>query len=249
MITILPFLLTLIAGLSTLLGTIFTFIKVDITKLIKYALAFSAGVMISVSLTDLIPESLSYIQKDLNKNSSFIIVFIFIILGILISLTIDTIIPQAQNKDKKIYRVGVLSALSIIIHNIPEGIITYLSSTQNLKLGIALTIAITMHNIPEGISISIPIYAATKNKKTAFFYTLISALAEPFGALLAFLFLQNIITNLIMGHILAFTAGIMLYISIFELLPTSIKINQKRGTIISLIIGILFIIVTHLLSN
>ena len=149
---ILPFLLTIIAGFSTLLGTIFIFLNINKEKLIKYALAFAAGVMISVSLNDLIPESLNYIIKTMNKNESFVLVLIFILIGIIITYTIDTIIPETKLENKKLYRVGIFSALAIVIHNLPEGIITYLSSTENLILGISLTIAIALHNIPDGLT-------------------------------------------------------------------------------------------------
>lgn len=246
---ILPFILTSIAGLSTLLGTVFIFFKISKDKLIKYALAFASGVMISVSFNDLIPESLNYIITSISKDQSFILLIIFIFIGIIIAFTLDTIIPNKNTENKKLYRVGVFSALAIIIHNLPEGIITYLSSTQNLQLGIALTIAIALHNIPEGISISVPIYSATKSKKTAILYTLISAMAEPVGAILAFTFLQNIINDLIMGLILATTAGIMLYIGIFELLPTSFKYKEKYKTIVFFIIGFIFMIISHILMN
>lgn len=243
-----PFSLTLIAGLSTLIGTLFVFIKCNIKKLTKYSLAFASGVMISVSLFDLIPESLELLFKDNLRNKSFLYLVGGTLLGTIISYLIDKLIPENKNvKNKKIYRVGVFSMIAIIVHNIPEGIATFLSSSTNISLGIILTIAIAMHNIPEGISISVPVYSATNSKKRAVGYTFISALAEPLGAILAFLFLAPIITDTLMGFILAIISGIMLHIGIFQLLPTSLKYKEKKKTIALFIIGFIFMIISRIL--
>ena len=239
----LPFILTSIAGLSTLLGTIFIFFKIDINKLTYYSLAFASGVMMSVSLFDLIPESLKLLFSN-NKFTSFLYTIVFIILGIIIAYIIDKLIPKSINT---LYRVGVISAFTIILHNLPEGIITYLSSMTNIQLGISLTIAIALHNIPEGISIAVPIYSASKSRGRALFYTLLAALAEPIGAVLAFLFLKDIITNTNLGIILSLTAGIMLYISMFELLPNSLKYKNK--TPIIFLIGIIFVFFSQFLIS
>ena len=160
--------------------------------------------MICVSFTDLLPESISLLLKTHDKTSGFLIIFLFIILGLLISWGIDKVIPENNNiQNKKLYKVGIFSMIAIIVHNIPEGIATFLSSTTNLTIGISLTIAIALHNIPEGISISVPVYGATGSKKKAIGYTLISGMAEPLGAILAFLFLKPIITDSLMGSLLA----------------------------------------------
>ena len=243
---IIPFLLTFIAGLSTLIGSLFIFIKCNIEKLTKYSLAFASGVMISVSLIDLIPESLNYLIKNNIKNETFLILISGIIMGIITALLIDKLIPKKANN---LYRVGIFSMIAIIIHNIPEGIITFLTSSTNITLGITIMIAIALHNIPEGITISVPVYSATKSKKKAIGDTLVSALAEPFGALLAFLFLKPIITNNIMGFILAVISGIMLYIGMFELLPASLKYKEKSKTITVFFIGFIFMVISHKLMS
>lgn len=248
--TLIAFTMTLIAGLSTLLGTIFVFKKKNSQNLVKNSLAFAAGVMLCVSIIDLIPEAIELLNTENTKNKSFIILSIFIIIGLSLSALIDKLVPE-NNKvsDKKLYKVGIFSMLAIIAHNIPEGIATFLSSETNLTLGISLTIAIALHNIPEGISISVPIYNATNSKSRAVGYTLISALAEPLGAVLAFLILKPIITNTIMGTTLAIIAGIMTHISLLQLLPTSLKYKEKIKTVLFFIIGIIFMAISHLLMN
>lgn len=238
---IIPFILTSIAGLSTLLGTLFIFIKCDLNKLINLSLAFASGVMISVSLFDLIPESLNQLLTENTKNISFNYIILGIIIGIILSIIIDKLLPIKN----KIYKVGIFSMIAIIIHNVPEGIITFLSANTNITLGITLMTAIALHNIPEGISISVPVYTSTKSKKRAVGDTLISALAEPLGALLAFLFLKPIITNTIMGFVLALTSGIMIYIGVFELMPLSLKYKNKKAIISLFTIGFILMIINH----
>ncbi len=244
------FILTLIAGLSTMLGSILIFIKDKRGVVLKYSLSFAAGVMICVSVIDLIPESLELLIKN-NKTSTFILTFIFILIGMFLSYIIDKLIPENQNKkeNNKLLKVGIFSMIAIILHNIPEGIATFLSSATNIKLGIALTIAIALHNIPEGISISIPIFKATKSHKKALLYTFVSGMSEPFGAILAFLFLAPIINDTIMGILLAIIAGIMIHIGWVKLLPTALNYNNKKRTFLFFIIGILFMYISHLLMN
>lgn len=232
-----PFILCILAGFSTLIGTLFIYIKYNKEKIIKYSLAFASGVMLSVSIIDLIPESIHLLSKTLTKEKIFIYLLFFTIIGLLIPFIIDKLL---EKNDNDLYRVGVLSMLAIIIHNIPEGIATFLSATTNIKLGISLAISIALHNIPEGISIAIPIYYGTKNKRKAFTMTLVSALSEPFGAILAFLILKPIITDQIMGVILAIITGIMINISLIELLPKSLNYKEKEKTLVFFIIGIIF---------
>ena len=237
------FILTTLAGLSTLLGTLPIFIKNKTNKIIISSLSFAAGVMITVSITDLIPESMNYINKTFNIIPTLLIIGIFVSLGIIISMTIDKYI----NREGELYKVGIISMIAIILHNIPEGIITYLSTETNLKLGISLTIAIALHNIPEGISIAIPIYYAKKSRGKAILYTLTSALSEPLGALLAYLFLSKIMNNIIMGIILSIVAGIMIQIATYELIPTSLKYKNKKRTILFIITGIIFMLLNHII--
>ncbi len=245
---ILPFLLCLLAGLSTLLGSLFIFIKGNKENIIKCALAFASGVMLSVSVFDLIPESLTMFQS-VTKNSIFLSVMSFIIIGLIIPLFIDKILPTKLDQNSKLYKLGIFTMIAIIIHNLPEGMITYITADHNLKLGITIAIAIAMHNLPEGISIAIPVYYATKNKKKVVGLTFISGMSEPLGAILAFLFLKPVINNTIMGALFAIIAGIMTYISIIELLPAALQYKEKKKTILSFLIGILFMYVNHMLSS
>lgn len=234
------FLITFIAGASTLLGMIvLLFNKKNSDKIISVSLSFASGVMITVSLLDLIPEGINLLTSRYKNFVSIMFFLIFLCVGVLTSMFIDKNMPENKSNDK-LYRVGIISMLAIILHNIPEGIATFMASSMDMKLGISLALAISMHNIPEGISISVPIYYSTGSVKKSFLYTLISALSEPFGALLAYLFLQNFITDSFMGMLFSFIAGIMIHISFYELLPTSKKYNENKLTSIFFVIGIIF---------
>lgn len=244
------FLLTTIAGLSTLIGSIFIFMRIKKTKyIITSSLAFAAAVMITVSFTDLMPESIHLLQNIYPVFPSYIIMFIFICIGVIISFLIDKYLPDQQLEESggSLYKVGIISMLAIILHNIPEGMATFMASNTDVSLGISLTIAIALHNIPEGISISVPIYFSTHSKKKALLYTLISGLSELFGAVITYLFLRPLINDRIMGILFAIIAGIMLHIAIYELIPTSFKYKMKKMTVLFFIIGVFFMIVNHFL--
>lgn len=242
---LLAFLITSLAGLSTLIGTILIFIKKESHNIVPCSLSLAAGVMLCTSLTDLIPNSINLLQYNFYEIPSILICLIFISLGVLISLLIDLLLPNSENKNIKLYRVGIISMLAIILHNIPEGIATFMASNTNIKLGISLAIAIALHNIPEGISISIPIYHSTKSKSKAFIYTFISGISELLGAIITYLFLSNYMNNIILGIIFSIIAGIMIHISIYELLPTALNYKKYKLTIIYFIIGIIIMIINH----
>lgn len=242
------FLITSLAGLSTLLGMIVIFFsKKDSNKIIVSSLSFAAGVMICVSLLDLVPESIELLTKRYSNVASILFFGTFLSIGVLSSIFIDTKMPDNNKNNSKLFRVGIISMLAIILHNIPEGIATFMASSMNAKLGVSLALAIAMHNIPEGISISVPIYYSTRSKKRALLYTFISAISEPFGALIAFLFLKNFITDSFMGMLFAFIAGIMTHISLYELLPEAKSYNDNKRSAIFFIIGMIFMTINHLL--
>ena len=248
--TLIAFLLTFIAVFSTMLGVLVIYIKSkNHNKIIMAPLSFAAGVMITVSITDLIPESILLLGNNLKNSTTIIISILAIVLGIIISMIIDYYLPDkpmTNTKDKSLFKVGIISMIAIILHNLPEGIATFVATSSDVKLGISLTLAIAMHNIPEGISISVPIYYSTGSKKKAIFYTLISALSEPLGALLAFIFLKIFINDTILGILFSLIAGIMLQISFCELLPAARKYDNKKYLFIFFTIGVIFMLLKFL---
>lgn len=243
-----PFILTALAGFATMIGTIPIFVKFkNVNSLIASACAFASGVMICVSIFDLIPESINYLRENFTGFLVIIISFISIMVGIFVSSTMDKIIDKVSD-GSNLFKVGILSMLAIILHNIPEGIVTYIVSNRNIMLGISICIAIALHNIPEGISIAIPIYYSTKSKIKAVMYTLISAMSELLGAIITWLFLGKYITEVILGILFSFIAGIMIQISLNKLMPTSKNYDSKRSRLF-LIIGFIFMIISLLINK
>ena len=240
-----PFFITFLAGLATLIGYLFIYLDNRDNTVLIGSLGFASGVMFYISLFDLIPESIKLISSNYNIIVSILISFIFIISGIILSSILDKFISF---ENSSLYRVGIISMIALIFHNIPEGIATYITSNFNLTFGLTLAISIALHNIPEGISISIPIYYSTNSKSKAFLYTLISGMSEFLGAILASLFIRNP-SFLFMGSLYSAIAGIMLYISIYELLPTSLNYKRYLVTIFSFILGVVFIYISILLIN
>jgi len=213
-----PILLSILAGLSTALGGLIAFsLKKAKFCYLCIAFGFSAGVMIFISFTEL----LNYGIKSTNLLTAFLGFFG----GILLIYTIDILIPHTyeeeapENKRGKIKRTAILLVLGITIHNFPEGIAVMFSSISSIKLGILVALAVAMHNIPEGIAVSMPIFYATKSRKKAFYYSFLSGIAEPIGAVLGYLFLYNFLSDFVLGIVLSAVAGIMIFISFDELLP------------------------------
>lgn len=244
-----PFIITFLAGCSTLIGFLFIYLKNNSNIILIASLAFASGVMFLISILDLIPSSFLLINKVYYAIPSFLICGLFVVIGIILSMLIDKYLPDNTYQDKFLYRVGMISMIAIMLHNIPEGIATYLTSNNDIKLGLTLAIAIALHNIPEGISIAVPIYYSTGNRTKAFLYTLISGMSEFAGAILASIFLVGFSNQIFMGCLYAIIAGIMMHISIYELLPSSLKYKKLWQTIFFFIIGIIFMFVSSLLLN
>ena len=244
--TSISFFISFLAGISTMLGTIFIFIKVKkINKFISAALSLSSGIMLSICILDLIPEGFNIFNTlAINNIRILFIALLYILIGLLIGYILDNNI-EGENK---LTKVGIFSMITLVIHNIPEGIITFITSYNNIKLGIMLSLSIAMHNIPEGIIISIPIYYGTKSKKKAFLYTFISGISELLGAILTYVFLKKYITLYILGIIYFITSGIMLYVSIFNLIRESFVYDKKvpylfftLGIVLSIIKSLIFV--------
>ncbi|MDD2505015.1 MAG: ZIP family metal transporter [Bacilli bacterium] len=236
-------LISLIAGLSTVLGSILIFFKPkNINNYIGSALAFSASIMLLLSVIELIPEGFIYLEYKFNLLIAFIILLLMIFTGNLLSKIINKKINEQKKIDSSLYRVGVLSMIALMMHNLPEGILTFLSTLIDFKLGIKYGIAIMMHNIPEGIAIAIPIYYATKNKRKAIKSTLISGLSEPLGAIIAWIFISRYLNDLLLSLILLFIGGLMISISINDIFKEANKYSRKSIIIGIVLASILFVI-------
>ena len=243
-----PFMMTFLAGMSTLIGILPIFIKVKNTnKIISLSCAFASGIMLCLSCFDLIPNGIKEIGNINDSLITILICFSFVFLGIITEFILEKI-TNSFSLDNNLYRIGILSMITLIIHNIPEGIVTYMVSSNNTILGLSVALAIAIHNIPEGISIAVPIFYATGSKFKAIMYTLISAFSELFGAIITYLFIGRKMNNIILGGILLFTGGIMMALGYDKLLPTGIKYSKKIA-FIWFIIGFIFMLISLQLNN
>ncbi len=245
--------LTTFAGLSTGIGSaIAYFIKKPKMTFLCFSLGLSAGVMIYVSFMEMLPDAFETVG-----DVTAVLVFFG---GIALIGLIDLLVPEPENPhnyegidhpaetrvDTKLMRAGLFTALAIGIHNFPEGLATFASTLSDVKVGVFIAIAIAIHNIPEGIAVSVPIYYATKNKNKAFIYSFLSGVSEPAGALLGYLILMPFLTEALLACTLAFVAGIMIYISLDELLPMAHRYGHGHLVIIGIIVG-MFIMAASLL--
>ena len=253
------FLIALIAGLATSIGSIIGLCtKRTNTKFLSYSLGFASGVMIYVSIIEIIPHSKNLMITSVAEYKADMLMIVGFIFGMLLMFLICRFFPDNtdnlslnhKNKEQqKLYRIGKITAITIAIHNFPEGIATFTTSMTNMSLGIAVAFAIALHNIPEGISVSVPIYYATGNKKRAFLFSFLSGLVEPLGAVIGFIFLIPILNDVVMGSVLAIVAGIMVYISITELMPTAINYGKLSYALIGLILGMIVMFISVVIGG
>lgn len=250
---VLAFTLTLLAGLATGVGSILAFFTSNTnTKFLSWALGFSAGVMIYVSFVEILVKAQESLVGELAETAGNWLTVIGFFAGMVLIALIDKFIPQQGNPhelkkvedmhknpngDGNLLKMGTFTALAIGIHNFPEGIATFTAALQDPALGVAIAIAIAIHNIPEGIAVSVPIYFATGSKKKAFKLSFLSGLAEPVGAIAAFLFLMPFLNDILFGVVFAGVAGIMVFISLDELLPAAKKYDEAHTSIYGLMTG------------
>jgi len=257
--------LTLFAGLATGFGSALAFLaRRTNTKFLSVALGFSAGVMIYVSFVEIFPKAKEPLVAELGRAGGYWVTVLAFFGGIVLIGIIDKLVPSFENphevhgaeemnlpekaeKFRKLYRMGLFTALAIAIHNFPEGLATFVSALTDTKLGIAIAVAIAIHNIPEGIAVSIPIYYATGSKNKAFVYSFLSGLAEPVGALVGYAVLSWFFNDIVFGVLFAAVAGIMVFISLDELLPTAGRFDEHHLAVYGVVAGMAVMAVSLLL--
>ena len=249
--------LTLFAGLSTGIGSALAFFaKRTNTKFLSIALGFSAGVMIYVSMIEIFQKANDALDTTMGHRHGYWVTTAAFFGGILFIALIDKLVPGFENPheihkneemrdlhpkqhthDHKLYRMGLFSALAIGIHNFPEGLATFASALKDPTLGVAIAVAIAIHNIPEGIAVSVPIYYATGSRRKAFFYSFLSGVSEPVGAIIGYLLLMRFFNDTVFGILFAAVAGIMVFISLDELLPAAREYGEHHLSIYGLLAG------------
>ncbi len=255
------FMLTMLAGLSTTIGGfIAVSFKRDNAAFLSISLGFSAGVMIYVSFIEIMPKAVDSLMKVQSATMAEFFSVVGFFLGVALIAIIDKLVPSEVNphefssldsedaKKSQFLRMGFFTALAIAIHNFPEGLATFMSALENPAVGISITIAIAIHNIPEGIAVAVPIYKATGKKRKAILYAFLSGMAEPVGATVGFLLLLPFLTPTVFGMIFSLVAGIMVFISIDELLPAAQKFGKHHLSVYGFVAGMAVMAISLLLT-
>jgi ZIP family zinc transporter len=249
--------LTIFAGLATGVGSALAFFsRRTNTRFLSLALGFSAGVMIYVSFVEILAKGREAMVEPLGETGAAWAASGAFFGGIALIALIDMLVPSVENPheihrieemddphakaritDRRLLRMGVFTALAIGIHNFPEGLATFTAALSDPALGLAIAVAIAIHNVPEGIAVSVPIYYATGSRTKAFAWSFASGLSEPIGALLGYLLLRPFMTDTVFGLLFAGVAGIMVFISIDELLPTAKEYGEHHLSIYGLVAG------------
>ena len=262
------FALTLLAGLATGVGSAMAFFtKRTSTKFLSVSLGFSAGVMIYVSFVEILNKSVEALSQEYGTVGGRWMAVGSFFAGIALIAIIDKLVPTHENphenmsveymddeersaefrKRHQLMRVGVMTALAIGIHNFPEGLATFVSALNDPSLGLAIAIAIAIHNIPEGIAVSVPVYYATNDRRRAFLWSFASGLAEPVGAVIGYLILLPFMSPLVMGVLFGLVAGIMVLLSIDELLPAARDYGEHHLSVYGLVAGMAMMAMSLLL--
>lgn len=258
---LLAFMLTLFAGLSTGFGSLIAlrFKNLNV-KFLSFILGFSAGVMIYVAFVELLFVSRTELAVIYSPRIADLYATFGFFAGIGLTALIDKVVPEEKNPheyneleeedmNKKILlRTGVVTAFALALHNFPEGFATFASALHDPQLGVSIAIAVAIHNIPEGIAVAVPIYYATQNKKKAFTYSFLSGLAEPIGAIVGFLFLRPFMSDTVFAIVFASVAGMMVFVSLDELLPTAEKYGKHHYSIYGVVLGMVVMAISLLVT-
>lgn len=253
---LMAFALTFFAGLSTGIGSAIAFFAKRTNKaFLAASLGFSAGVMIYVSFVELFMASRQSLSALYGDTEGYYFATLSFFAGIFLIALIDKLVPEKENpheiknvgdvspemlsgyKNNRLLRTGLITALVLGIHNFPEGMVTFLSGLQDMCIAVPVAVAIAIHNIPEGISVSMPVYYATGNRKKAFWLSFLSGLAEPVGAVCGYFLLLPFLSEALMGFVFGMISGIMIFISIDELLPAAEEYGKHHIAIYGLIGG------------
>ncbi len=263
---LLALLVSALAGLATSVGGLLVLNRKTLERrYLAVALAFAAGAMVIISLVQIIPLGIEYMEQTSTDRRALLVVWGSFFAGIAFVLVIDRLLPDVLNPseiegredefttgDHKSARVlmrsGVLVALVLGLHNLPEGLATFFTTYQDPKVGITLAVAIAIHNVPEGIAVAAPVYAATKSRRKAFWWATVSGLTEPVGALIAAAMVSWVIPPQFFGVFYGLVAGMMVFIALDELLPAAWRYQtDKHQTIYGMLGGMATMAVSFIL--
>ena len=240
--------MTLVVGLFILLGGLIIIFTKNNKKVVDFAISLGFGVLASLVIFELIPESIELLETKFSVLVTIILMLVLIFLGIGILKLLDHFVPDHDTHDKdNLMHVGVMTSIALFIHNFLEGMTVYTAFNSSFNLGIMLALGVALHNIPLGMSITSFFYKK-KSKGRAITMALIVSLATFFGGLVALIFSGTFLSDVSLGIILAITLGMIIYIVIFELLPHIMNNKDKKMTIIGVLLGIIVLMISIFLE-
>ncbi len=267
------FMLTMLAGLATGIGSLLAFFSKSTSKrFLAVALGFSAGVMIYVSMIEIFFKAKESLVATLGPTRGYWYTTLAFFCGMFIITLIDKLVPDFENPHEAhevselehcppknivamqsekaaLHRMGIFSALAIAIHNFPEGLATFTAALKDPTMGISIAVAIAIHNIPEGIAVSVPIYFSTGSRRKAFLYSFLSGMSEPIGAIFGYFVLMPFFNDTMFGLLFAGVAGIMVFISLDQLLPAAEKYGEHHLCTYGVVSGMMVMALSLLLFS
>lgn len=254
--------LTTIVGLSMGLGSLLSFfVKETNKRFLAIALSFSAGIMIYVSFMAILPEGMELIESHFGERGGHLIALVGFFGGMLITAIVEKLVHKFGGhyhghddhdhehkhdhehhhgeNGEHLSKLGLMSAIAIAIHNLPEGLAIFTAGLKDISVAVPIAAAVILHNIPLSIAISVPIYYSTGSKRKAFLYSLLVGLCQPFGAIIGYLILSSFFNDLVFGILFSIVAGIMIFVSLDELLPSSQKYEDHHISVYGAIAGMI----------
>jgi zinc transporter, ZIP family len=255
--------LTLLAGLATGIGSALALLAHRTnTRLLSAALGFSAGVMVYISFVEILGDARASLVAALGARAGAWAAILAFFGGMAFTALVDRLVPEVGNPheahrveemdgrhDERLMRMGLVSAAAIALHNFPEGIATFMAALDDPRLGTGVALAVALHNIPEGIAVAVPVFYATGSRAKAFSWSFLSGLSEPVGALVAWVLLAGLFGPALRGALFAAVAGVMVFISFDELLPTAREYGEHHVAIYGLIGGMAVMAVSLVLLS
>lgn len=257
--------ITVGAGLATVIGSFLViFARHTNTRLLAFGLAFAAGAMVYVSLVEIFVKSQLAFAAIHDARTAYSEATLWFFAGVILLVVVDRLVPNPHasidsaavekavddpdrpvanvtmvhhHQEQVLRRVGLMAAVAITGHNLPEGLATFFATLEQPSVGLALAIAIAIHNIPEGVSIAVPVYYATQSKTKAIWATVVSGLAEPFGAIVGYLVLAPFLSDAVFGAVFGILAGAMVFLALDELLPAARRYAHGHETVYGMVIG------------
>lgn len=236
-----------LAGLSSIIGGFLAFsFKKESDTLIPSVLGFTVGLLGAIVLMDMLPESFEALTEITSAGFGIFLMITFVIVGILLGFALEKMVHKNchEKGHHHLFKTSLMTTIGISLHKFPEGMAIFMATMTNVMLGLSVTVAIALHHVLEGVSIAVPLYQATKDKKKTIQYLFFSGLVEPVGALFAFLIIKPFFNQMLLGVIYSIISGTMIFLLVHEIIP-SMKEYKRKRSLLFIAIGFLLFLGLH----